>query len=190
MTLINLFGVEIVGVASVAFSVAVLAPVVLLIAICIPNINTSNWVKPAPNPDPVSWVNIALWNLNGWDAAAAIGDEVKDPGKNIPRALSLSMLLVVVPYILTILAATGVDADFGTYHNGRYNDIAEKQGGWIMGGLFALASVCSVMVTSHPQNPDPRLNLISHAHASNQIQKFWTKHVNDLPINLAGDVCL
>ena len=76
---------------------------------------------------------------------AQLGDEIQDPAQTIPRALVWAMLLVIVPYILTILAATGVDADIGTYHNGRYNDIAEVQGGAFLGGLFAVASVASVV---------------------------------------------
>lgn len=145
VTLINLCGVEIVGKFSIGFGVAVLAPVVLLIAVCIPNMNPSNWLKPTPKTDLVAWVNLALWNLNGWDAGATIGDQVQDPVKTIPRALATAMFLVIVPYALTILAATGVDANFGSYHNGQFNEIAEQQGGAFLGGLFAMASVASAM---------------------------------------------
>lgn len=145
VTLINLLGVDAVGRFSIGFGVVVLAPVVLLIAVCIPNIKPSNWLKPTPKTDLVAWVNLALWNLNGWDAGATIGDQVQDPVSTIPKALAFAMILVIVPYVVTILAATGVDANFGSYHNGQFNEIAEQQGGAILGGLFACASVASAM---------------------------------------------
>ena len=37
---------------------------------------------------------------SGWNAAAYLGDEIRDPGRNLPRALILGTVLVMVLYLL------------------------------------------------------------------------------------------
>ena len=37
-----------------------------------------------------------LWAYDGWDQANYVGGEVKNPEKNIPRTIHLSMILVIV----------------------------------------------------------------------------------------------
>ena len=37
-----------------------------------------------------------LWAFDGWDQANYVGGEVKNPEKNIPRTIHLSMVLVLV----------------------------------------------------------------------------------------------
>ena len=37
-----------------------------------------------------------LWAFDGWDQTNYVGGEMKDPGRNIPRAIHLSMALVTV----------------------------------------------------------------------------------------------
>ncbi len=42
----------------------------------------------------------ALWGYNGWAIIAAVGGEIKDPGRTLPRALIGGTLLVVALYLL------------------------------------------------------------------------------------------
>lgn len=42
----------------------------------------------------------ALWSYNGWTVATFVAEEVKDPGRTLPRALIGSALLLIVLYIL------------------------------------------------------------------------------------------
>ncbi len=42
----------------------------------------------------------ALWGYNGWAVIAALGGEIKDPGRTIPRALIGGTLTVIVLYLL------------------------------------------------------------------------------------------
>lgn len=41
----------------------------------------------------------ALWGYNGWAVIAALGGEIKDPGRTIPRALIGGTLIVIVLYL-------------------------------------------------------------------------------------------
>ena len=42
----------------------------------------------------------ALWAYNGWNVISHIGGEVKDPGRNLPRALIGGVGLIIVLYLL------------------------------------------------------------------------------------------
>jgi len=42
----------------------------------------------------------ALWGYNGWAVIAALGAEVRDPGRTLPRALIGGTLLVIILYLL------------------------------------------------------------------------------------------
>lgn len=37
-----------------------------------------------------------LWALDGWDQANYVGGEMRNPDKNIPRAIHSSMIVVIV----------------------------------------------------------------------------------------------
>lgn len=39
-----------------------------------------------------------LWAVDGWDQANYVGGEIKNPNKNIPRAIHSSMAVVIVSY--------------------------------------------------------------------------------------------
>jgi basic amino acid/polyamine antiporter, APA family len=45
-----------------------------------------------------------MFAYSGWNAASYIAEEIRDPGKNVPRALALGTLAVVVVYLLMNVA--------------------------------------------------------------------------------------
>jgi APA family basic amino acid/polyamine antiporter len=46
----------------------------------------------------------ALWGYDGWDNLTFVAGEVKEPGRNIPRAIVGSMLLIIVLYVIAQVA--------------------------------------------------------------------------------------
>jgi len=46
----------------------------------------------------------ALWGYDGWDNLTFVAGEVKEPGKNIPRAIIGSMFLIIVLYVIAQVA--------------------------------------------------------------------------------------
>jgi APA family basic amino acid/polyamine antiporter len=46
----------------------------------------------------------ALWAYDGWNNVSMVSSEIKDPRTNLPRALILGTLAVVIVYLLTNLA--------------------------------------------------------------------------------------
>ena len=90
-----------------------------------------------------------LQTYDGWEGAIYFGEEVRDPGRNLPRSLILGTLIVVILYLLVnaaLLAVLPVDRIAG--HDMAVALAAEtifdsKLGGQI---VFALATV-SILVS-------------------------------------------
>src|SRR5579864_7578683 len=103
---------------------------------------------------------IATYDYWGYYNVCFLGDEVKDPGRNIPRALLLSILLVACLYIVMNLSIVGVvpwremvaakDANSGLYVVSLF--MQRIYGAWaarVVTGLVmwtAFASVFSLML--------------------------------------------
>jgi basic amino acid/polyamine antiporter, APA family len=46
----------------------------------------------------------ALWAYDGWIETTYVGSEIKDPGRNLPRSIILSILIVIAFYVLASVA--------------------------------------------------------------------------------------
>eukprot|EP00983_Pelagomonas_calceolata_P116595 1160324-Pelagomonas_calceolata.AAC.4 len=71
-------------------------------------------------------------NLNYWDCVSTLAGEVRNPGKNFPRALLMAVILVVAMYLLPTMAALGVSSSADPaagWGMGYYCQVAEKVGG-------------------------------------------------------------
>jgi len=76
---------------------------------------------------------VVLWNYCGWDNVSTYASEVENPQKNYPRALSVSLLIIVLSYLLPLLAgfkATTTPTDWS--EGAGWPAIAEKlAGSWL-----------------------------------------------------------
>ena len=100
------------NVTAVAKYFGLLFIVVAAIAIGIPR--TGGHFTPAAPPGSFSIAPFGLalvsvlWAYDGWADLAFISGEVKDPERNLPRALILGTLAVIVIYVLANIAYLGV----------------------------------------------------------------------------------
>ncbi len=78
--------------------------------------NMPNWVDnfmrdPSPLPNGISGVVLAMGltfvAFEGYEIIAQSGEEVKDPGRNIPRAIFLAIAIVVVIYVAVAFVSVG-----------------------------------------------------------------------------------
>ena len=99
-----------------------------------------------------------MFTYSGWNAAVYVAEEVRDPGRNMLRALVLGTVLVVVLYVLLnvlYLYALPISALAGTIEVGDV--VAEVLLGPLGASaltiviLFALASSVSAMVMTGPR---------------------------------------
>jgi APA family basic amino acid/polyamine antiporter len=120
-------------------------------------------------PTPGDWAvitgapfAISLFYVNysfaGWNAAAYVAGEIRDPGRNVPRALFLGTLAVLLLYLLVnagFLASTPADKMAGKEDVGLVvaRHIFGDRGGTLIGVLiaFGLVSAISAMTWAGPR---------------------------------------
>jgi APA family basic amino acid/polyamine antiporter len=101
-----------------------------------------------------------MFTYSGWNAAAYVAEEIRDPGRNVPLALALGTLAVVAIYLLlNILFFYAMPiAELAALPNGRLTDtVAERLFGFVAGnilGAFTIVSIAasiSAMVIAGPR---------------------------------------
>jgi APA family basic amino acid/polyamine antiporter len=88
-----------------------------------------------------------MFSYSGWNAAAYVAEEVRNPGRNVPVALGLGTATVVILYLaLNLLYLFALSpAELGGLQGGRLVDnVAERLFGFGAGDVLALFSVVSL----------------------------------------------
>ena len=116
LTAFNYYGVKQGGIINNIFTVAKVAAILLLIGagLFITPIESSGNFQNffSTNGVSISAFGLAmiavLWGYQGWDYTTFIAEEVKNPKKNIPLALALGMVILIVIYIVINFAYLNV----------------------------------------------------------------------------------
>ncbi|MEY4418406.1 MAG: hypothetical protein RIQ88_844 [Actinomycetota bacterium] len=69
---------------------------------------TSHMLIPSLSESTLSSASIIFFAFAGYARVATLGDEVRDPKKNIPRAIAISLALVLFLYLLITVVVVGV----------------------------------------------------------------------------------
>ena len=88
-----------------------------------------------------------MFSFSGWNAAAYVAEEIRNPGRNVPIALGLGTAAVVAIYLaLNVLYLYAMPlADLAVVGDGRLTDtVAERLFGFVAGNVVALFTVVSV----------------------------------------------
>ncbi|MHB8839363.1 MAG: APC family permease [Gemmatimonadaceae bacterium] len=149
---INLRGALPVGRVSIAIGSLVLGTFLLVALFAMPHITHAPWrpfLKPGQGLTTGLAVGLstALWNYFGWDNASTVSGEVVDAGRTYPRALLLTLPLVVVAYLVPTSAALGA-TDWTTWRDGGWPAIAASatgSAGVVLAPLLAIAGICSAI---------------------------------------------
>jgi APA family basic amino acid/polyamine antiporter len=101
-----------------------------------------------------------MFSYSGWNAAAYVAEEIRNPARNVPLALALGTVTVVVLYVaLNVLYLYAMStADLAALPGGRLIDsVAERLFGFVAGNVLAvftivsLAASISAMVLAGPR---------------------------------------
>jgi APA family basic amino acid/polyamine antiporter len=88
-----------------------------------------------------------MFSYSGWNAAAYVAEEIRNPGRNVPIALGLGTAAVVAIYVLlnvVYLYAMPL-ADLAVVADGRLTDtVAERLFGFVAGNVIAIFTIVSV----------------------------------------------
>ena len=184
VAVLNLLGVDAVASVSVLFTVLVISPFAALVVIGLPAVDPGAWLLGSSTPGGPRWVtflSILLWNTSGYDSVGALAGEVENPGRDFPRAMVASIVLISLVYILPV--AVGVSlvepSTLGTWTDGTFALVAKEHVGewlarWISLGR-PLISVSTLLLThlTHLTHLTPLTHLI-HAPSSIEHRRSTT----------------
>ena len=88
-----------------------------------------------------------MFSYSGWNAAAYVAEEVRDPSRNVPLALGLGTIAVIVIYLaLNALYLFAIPLpELAALGDGRLMDtVAERLFGFAAGNLIALFTIVSL----------------------------------------------
>lgn len=118
LTAINYVGVKWGGLVLKVLASSVIACIVIIILLCfslgggdVENLNHAAVVEDVTKHSGMGFVGAffaammsAFWAYEGWNTVGFMGGEIKNPYKNIPRALTYGTLFVILLYMLINLA--------------------------------------------------------------------------------------
>jgi len=104
-----------------------------------------------PVPAPATGWLLALipimFTYSGWNAAVYVAEEIRDPSRNLPRALAAGTLAVIVVYLsLNLLFFYAMPVgDLAALQDARLTDaVAERLFGFVAGNLLAVFTIVSI----------------------------------------------
>lgn len=93
-------------------TVAKLIPILILVFFGIINSSSADFTAYTPKGATITGFGAAilgtLWAYDGWASVSNMAEEIKNPAKNLPRAIIIGLSLVVVVYIFVNVAIAAV----------------------------------------------------------------------------------
>jgi APA family basic amino acid/polyamine antiporter len=109
----------------------------------------------ASNAGPVAPASLLLalipvmFTYSGWNAAAYVAEEIRDPGRNVPRALALGTGAVIVLYLLlnALYLYVVPVGELAKISGSMLDFIADRLLGATAGDIMALVSIISLLAS-------------------------------------------
>ncbi len=151
-TYLSYRGLDLAGRVAVGVCFACLMPFVVLCLLGLFQIDVTRakgWRDDPATLTKADWlgmINVLFWNLNAFDSAASFAGEVRNPGYTYPRAMLVSIALIVVSYVLPITIGTlATDIPYAEWTDGTFTQVAREVGGrWLAVWLVLCAAVSNV----------------------------------------------
>lgn len=150
--IVNLFSARFVGASSAWIAVIVLIPLAVMSVVGISTLFTEG-INPFTPFAPTGasafasfgvGLSIIMWSYCGFDSVGVIAGEVKNPGRVIPKATIIAMIVIVLSYLLPTIAglAAGGWEDWTT---GSFGDVAAQLGGPALGLAVTIGGMVAAM---------------------------------------------
>ncbi|HEY6547499.1 MAG TPA: amino acid permease, partial [Vicinamibacteria bacterium] len=163
---LNYRGIQLVGRASVIFTLLIFVPFLLMTVLGLWQWRFSPF-EPFAHPEKALGVAlfdgflIAMWLYGGFEKLTVNAAEVENPGRAFPVALGIAVPLCALSYILPTFAALAANGDWRDWGESHYVAAAAKIGGPALGAAMALGGMVSnagiLMVTILGQSRLPLL---------------------------------
>ncbi|MBA6434331.1 MULTISPECIES: APC family permease [Streptomyces] len=166
LAVLNIRGAKSVGDSALLFSVFAIAPLAIIAILGIWEVFT-NGIDPltpftpagTSGPDALAvGLSFTMWCYCGFDQVAQIAGEIEQPARVIPKAMSVSMIVIVASYTLPLLGALAVPG-WETWIPGSFGDVALVLGGkWLqifvtVGGMFCAIGLYSSLLMTSSRSP-------------------------------------
>ena len=171
-TLINLLGAGWVGESSIVFAIVCLTPMLLLTVIGVFHM-IDHGVNPVSQMTTgggqsnfnafAAGLFIVMWNYSGWDSVSNVAGEMENPRKHLPKALAISVGVIMIGYLLPSIAGLTVGANgdngWANWDAGSFSAVGLQLGGkWLewaltLGGMFAAVAMFSSLLASNSRLP-------------------------------------
>ena len=87
---------------------------------------------------------VVMWNYLGWDGLSTVAGEMKNPRRDYPKTLIITLPLITLCYFIPVLIGLAVVGVNGVeWTAGAWNDIAKMIGGNWLGILMAIGALVS-----------------------------------------------
>ncbi len=113
----------------------------------------SNLAEPSGATTPGNWLFAfipVMLAYSGWNAAAYVAEEIRDPGRNVPKALAIGTLSVIAVYLLLNLLYLYVFSvgELATLKGNVLDVVAERLLGVNAGNIMGAVSIISLMASN------------------------------------------
>jgi amino acid transporter len=125
-------------------SIFLMAPFLLMSIMAIPKMDLSIWTqsKKYADMDINLFLSVLYWNFSGFDCVSTFAGEVEDPGRAYPRALFLSMPLLVLTYLIPLSMTCAVPGThWDQWSDGDFSQIAQEIGGTWLGLWIVISTI-------------------------------------------------
>lgn len=148
-TYLNIRGSKLVGDSSKIFGVIVLAPFVIMTILGLFKMHFNPFQPFVLQGESTKqaltlglWV--VMWNYLGWDGLSTVAGEMKNPRRDYPRTLIITLPLITLCYFIPVLIGLAVvGVNHVEWTAGAWNEIARIIGGHWLGFLMAFGAVVS-----------------------------------------------
>src|SRR5216117_4176390 len=154
LTLLNCRGVRLGATTQNILTILKIGALVTLIttSFILPGGSPSHWQPLWPSEGMGQWIGPfgvamvgVLWAYDGWIETTYVGSEIMDPGKNLPRSIILSTLIVIALFTLASIAYVYVLSPAGMSGSELVAADAAKV---TMGGIGALFVVIAILIST------------------------------------------
>ena len=157
---LNMRGISLAARASVVLAVFSLAPFAVMLLLAAFTTGSAVPAPPTPpadaasvlfpggaRPDFLLLLSLAMWTTSGFDAVSLVSSDVPKGKRSIPKALGLSLCMMLAATLLPLLAccseAVAGPQKWSSWKLGAFAVAAERVGGVPLGAWMCLAAMCS-----------------------------------------------
>ena len=164
LSLVNMMGVKKGGNLQSIFMIAKLVPIGIIIVcgLVMGKMNNPMDIVPGEGMNPLSAFALAivaaLWAFDGWSSVYIVSEELKNPKRDLPRAVIIGVLGVTIVYVLfnlALLKVLPIDEFVATEAPGSMaaQAIFGKPGAVLVtvGALIAIFGSCNGCILAYPR---------------------------------------